>query len=72
MEVALMVPCYIDSFYPKVGVATLELLERLKIDVTYPTEQTCCGQPMANSAATTKRRAPRRTSSGYLGSSNTS
>src|SRR5271163_3806870 len=49
MEVALMVPCYIDSFYPQVGIATLELLERLKIDVTYPAEQTCCGQPMANS-----------------------
>jgi L-lactate dehydrogenase complex protein LldE len=49
MEVALMIPCYIDSFYPQVGIATLELLERLKINVTYPAEQTCCGQPMANS-----------------------
>ena len=43
MEVALMIPCYIDSFYPQVGIATLELLERLDIDVTYPAEQTCCG-----------------------------
>lgn len=49
MEVALMIPCYIDSFYPQVGIATLELLERLKVDVAYPLEQTCCGQPMANS-----------------------
>jgi L-lactate dehydrogenase complex protein LldE len=49
MHVALMVPCYIDSFYPQVGIATLELLERPNIDVTYPAEQTCCGQPMANS-----------------------
>src|SRR5580658_2549057 len=49
MQVALMVPCYIDTFYPHVGVATLELLERLGVDVVYPKEQTCCGQPMANS-----------------------
>jgi hypothetical protein len=26
MQVALMVPCYIDMFYPRVGIATLELL----------------------------------------------
>jgi hypothetical protein len=25
---ALMVPCYIDMFYPHVGIATLELLEQ--------------------------------------------
>ena len=48
-QVALMIPCYIDLFYPEVGVATLELLEKLKVDVVYPFDQTCCGQPMANS-----------------------
>ena len=31
------------------GVATLELLEKLGVDVDYPFDQTCCGQPMANS-----------------------
>ena len=36
---------------PEVGIATLELLERLGLDVDYPGEQTCCGQPMANSGA---------------------
>ena len=49
MQVALMIPCYVDLFYPEVGVATLELLEKLKVDVVYPFDQTCCGQPMANS-----------------------
>jgi len=49
VRVALMIPCYIDTFYPRVGIATLELLERLNVDVVYPVEQTCCGQPMANS-----------------------
>jgi hypothetical protein len=33
---------------PEVGVATLELLERFGLDVEYPCDQTCCGQPMTN------------------------
>ena len=49
MKVALFVPCYIDAFFPEVGIATLELLERLGVEVDYPLDQTCCGQPMANS-----------------------
>jgi L-lactate dehydrogenase complex protein LldE len=48
MRVGLFVPCYIDQFYPDVAVATLQLLERLGCDVTYPLDQTCCGQPLAN------------------------
>ena len=48
MSVALFVPCYIDQFYPDVAIATLELLERLGVEVDYPEAQTCCGQPMAN------------------------
>jgi L-lactate dehydrogenase complex protein LldE len=51
MKVALMVPCYLDMFFPEVGVATLELLEKLGVEVYYPFDQTCCGQPMANSGA---------------------
>ena len=49
MKVALFVPCFIDAFFAEVGVATLELLERLGIEVDYPLNQTCCGQPLANS-----------------------
>ena len=49
MQVALFIPCYIDQLYPNVGIATLQLLEKLGCDVTFPLEQTCCGQPMANS-----------------------
>ena len=48
-KVGLFVPCYIDQFYPKVAIATLELLEKYGCDVGFPTNQTCCGQPMANS-----------------------
>ena len=46
--VALFIPCYVDQFYPEVGIATLELLEKLGCEVHYPIGQTCCGQPMAN------------------------
>ena len=49
MQVALFIPCFIDQLYPNVGIATLQLLEKLGCDVTFPLEQTCCGQPMANS-----------------------
>jgi L-lactate dehydrogenase complex protein LldE len=49
MKVGLFIPCYIDQFYPQVGIATLSLLEKLGCEVGYPQGQTCCGQPMANS-----------------------
>ena len=49
MKVALFVPCFIDAFFAEVGIATLELLERLGVEVDYPLNQTCCGQPLANS-----------------------
>lgn len=49
MTVGLFVPCYIDQFYPQAAIATLELLEKLGVEVVYPKQQTCCGQPMANS-----------------------
>ena len=49
MTVGLFIPCYIDQFYPQAGIATYQLLERLGCTVVYPREQTCCGQPLANS-----------------------
>lgn len=49
MKIALFIPCYIDQFYPQVGIATLQLLEKLGCTVSYPIQQTCCGQPLANS-----------------------
>jgi L-lactate dehydrogenase complex protein LldE len=49
MRVGLFIPCYVDAFFPEVGIATLQILERAGIDVVYPLDQTCCGQPMANS-----------------------
>ncbi|GAB3536026.1 (Fe-S)-binding protein [Pontibacter brevis] len=49
MTVGLFIPCYVDQFYPNAAIATLELLEKLGVEVVYPPKQTCCGQPMANS-----------------------
>ncbi len=48
MRVGLFIPCYVDQFYPKAAIATLNLLEKLGLEVSYPLNQTCCGQPMAN------------------------
>ena len=48
MKIGLFVPCYVDQLLPRVGMATLAVLERLGLDVEFPEEQTCCGQPMAN------------------------
>jgi L-lactate dehydrogenase complex protein LldE len=48
MKIGLFIPCYIDQFYPQVGIAALNLLERLGVEVEYPQKQTCCGQPTFN------------------------
>lgn len=48
MKIGLFIPCYVDAVYPEVGVATYKLLKHLGLDVEYPENQTCCGQPMAN------------------------
>ena len=49
MTVGLFIPCYVNQFYPNVAIATLQLLKKLEVEVVYPINQTCCGQPMANS-----------------------
>ena len=47
-RVALFVTCMVDMLYPSVGIATCELLEKNGIEVVFPEEQTCCGQPAFN------------------------
>jgi L-lactate dehydrogenase complex protein LldE len=49
MKAGLFIPCYIDQFYPQVGIDTLLLLEKLEVEIESPANQTCCGQPLANS-----------------------
>jgi L-lactate dehydrogenase complex protein LldE len=52
MTVGLFIPCYIDQFYPNVGLATIDVLEQHGVEVEFPEHQTCCGQPMANTGCT--------------------
>jgi L-lactate dehydrogenase complex protein LldE len=49
MKLALFVPCIVNHFYPEVARDTLELLEKLGHQVSYPPGQTCCGQILTNS-----------------------
>jgi L-lactate dehydrogenase complex protein LldE len=58
MRIGLFIPCYIDAFFPKVGIATLELLERFGHDVHYPRDQTC-GRQLVSDASAGLRRAHR-------------
>lgn len=37
--------CLIDMFYPQAGLDGIRLLEREGIEVVFPDDQTCCGQP---------------------------
>ncbi|UFS69001.1 (Fe-S)-binding protein [Geomonas sp. RF6] len=48
MRVQLFGTCMIDSFYPEVGEATVQLLEHFGVEVVFPKGQTCCGQPAFN------------------------
>ncbi|MDR2439631.1 MAG: (Fe-S)-binding protein [Planctomycetaceae bacterium] len=47
--VALFIPCFIDQFFPTVGIAVVKLLEGEKIPLEFPPDQTCCGQAAFNS-----------------------
>ncbi len=47
-NVALFVPCYVDTLFPETGVAMVRLLERLGVAVEFPSAQTCCGQMHVN------------------------
>lgn len=49
MKISLFIPCYVDAFYPNVGISVVKILERLGHTVAYSPEVTCCGQPAFNS-----------------------
>lgn len=47
-KVQLMATCLCDAYFDDVGIATLQVLEYLKCEVSFPEGQTCCGQPAFN------------------------
>jgi L-lactate dehydrogenase complex protein LldE len=48
-KVMLMATCLCDAFFDDVARATVEVLESLGVEVVFPEDQTCCGQPAFNS-----------------------
>ena len=48
IKASLFVTCIVDQFYPQVGESTARVLNRLGVDLDFPREQTCCGQPAFN------------------------
>ena len=49
MKVHFFSQCLIDMFYPHVGMAGVQVLERLGCELTVPKKQVCCGQMFSNS-----------------------
>jgi len=41
--------CLVDLFYPEAGLAGIRLIRREGVDVIFPQDQSCCGQPAWNS-----------------------
>ena len=48
MTVQLFIPCFVDQLYPQTAFNMVKVLEKAGAEVTYNTEQTCCGQPAFN------------------------
>lgn len=45
---SIFVTCIVDQLFPKIGMAMVDVLERIGYEVDFPEEQTCCGQPAFN------------------------
>ncbi|MCH8282534.1 MAG: (Fe-S)-binding protein [Chloroflexi bacterium] len=52
----MFVTCIIDQLYPQVGVSVVRVLRRLGVELAFPADQTCCGQPLYNSGYTKRAR----------------
>jgi len=49
--------CLIDAAYPDTGMAAIRLIQREGVQVVFPPEQSCCGQPAYNSGFPEQARA---------------
>ncbi len=47
-RVSLFVTCMVDMLHPQTGVSVVQIMEHLGLDIDFPAEQTCCGQPAYN------------------------
>lgn len=48
MKASLFITCLADTFFPEVGESVVRVLRRFGVEVDFPPEQTCCGQPAFN------------------------
>lgn len=48
MRIQLFGTCLVDAIYPEVGEAVLHILKKCGVEVAFPPNQTCCGQPAYN------------------------
>ena len=46
---SLFATCIVDQLFPQVGVSVVRVLRRLGVQIDFPLDQTCCGQPLYNS-----------------------
>ena len=46
--IQLFVTCLVDTLQPQIGEAVVQVLEDSGVQVKFPLEQTCCGQPPFN------------------------
>jgi L-lactate dehydrogenase complex protein LldE len=44
-KVSLFVPCFVDQLLPEVAMDTVAVMRRIGCEVSFPEDQTCCGQP---------------------------
>ncbi|HOZ98511.1 MAG TPA: (Fe-S)-binding protein [Niabella sp.] len=47
-NVQIFIPCFVDQLYPQTGFNMVKVLEKFGCNISYNTDQTCCGQPAFN------------------------
>ena len=52
MKIAFFPMCMVDMIYPEIGIAAVNVLERLGCELEMPDDQVCCGQGLINSGYT--------------------
>lgn len=48
MRVSLFITCLADLFHPEIGMAMVQILRLHGVELDFPRDQTCCGQPGFN------------------------
>ncbi len=48
-KIRLFISCLVDNFFPEVGEAMLRVFSGMGLEIEFPQNQTCCGQPAFNS-----------------------